>query len=104
MSRRGKDGMQAEGPPLPDPQSQQTPDRGPAKVAADGDHQCPECGEPAVSRAPDDLVPYEVHGLEPPAWSHRDGTPLCPVLGPSRGYEPARPAGLEIEADREAGA
>jgi hypothetical protein len=78
-------------------------DKAPAGPAATTEHQCPECGEPAASRPPDDLVPYEAHGLEQPAWSHRDGSPLCPVPGPSGGYEPASPAGLDIEADREAG-
>jgi hypothetical protein len=55
------------------------------------DHVCPECGEAVVNRSPrDDLTPYQAHGLARPAWSHRDGTPLCPVMGPG-GYQPADP-------------
>jgi hypothetical protein len=50
---------------------------------------CPECGE-AVPRPPDDLVPWQAHGLAAPAWSHTDGSSLCPVVGPD-GYRPADP-------------
>jgi hypothetical protein len=53
--------------------------------------ECPECGEPAVSKPPTDLLPWEAHGLEHPQWSHGDGSALCPVVGPSGGYEPAQP-------------
>ena len=52
---------------------------------------CPECGEPAVHRSPDDLVPYRAHGTTPPEWSHPDGSALCPVMTPD-GYRPAVPA------------
>jgi len=63
------------------------------------EHECPECGEDAVNAPARDLVPWEAHGLEAPAWSHRDGSALCPVVG-ERGYEPSRP----VVRDREAGA
>jgi hypothetical protein len=53
--------------------------------------KCPECGEPALSKPTTDLVPWEAHGLEHPQWSHSDGSALCPVVGPSGGYEPAQP-------------
>ncbi len=54
-------------------------------------HICPECGEDATHRTPwNDLTPYRAHGRTAPAWSHLDGTPLCPVLG-ERGYQPADP-------------
>ena len=52
---------------------------------------CPECGEPAVKVPPASLMPWQAHGLAAPQWSHRDGTPLCPVIGPA-GYQPAEPA------------
>jgi hypothetical protein len=54
-------------------------------------HECPECGEEAVNQPTTDLVPWEAHGMERPQWSHRDGSSLCPVIGPSGGYEPAQP-------------
>jgi hypothetical protein len=75
--------------------------------------QCPECGEDAVHRPATDLVPWEAHGMERPGWSHRDGSSLCPVPGPSGGYQPAQPqlrtanrgaARPGPERDREAGA
>ena len=53
--------------------------------------RCPECGEDAVRQPPSDLVPWEAHGLSGPEWSHRDGSSLCPVTGPSGGYQPAQP-------------
>jgi hypothetical protein len=56
-----------------------------------GPMYCPECGETAVSRPPSDLVPWEAHGMTRPAWSHKDGSSLCPVPGPSGGYQPAQP-------------
>ena len=52
---------------------------------------CSECGETAVNRPPTrDLTPYSAHGMPRPSWSHEDGTPLCPVMGPD-GYQPANP-------------
>lgn len=55
-------------------------------------HICPECEEDAIPTPPrDDRVPYQALGLPTPTWSHRDGTPLCPVIGP-HGYQPADPA------------
>jgi hypothetical protein len=52
---------------------------------------CPECGEPVRRVPPRSLVPWAAHGLPVPQWSHTDGEPLCPVLGPD-GYRPADPA------------
>lgn len=47
---------------------------------------CSECSEPAQDVPPTEwLVP-----APRPRWSHLDGTPLCPVVGPN-GYEPAQP-------------
>lgn len=60
--------------------------------------QCPECGEDAVSQPPADLVPWQAHGLPQPGWSHRDGSSLCPVIGPSGGYQPAQPQPTLAEA------
>jgi hypothetical protein len=54
--------------------------------------QCPECEEPAVSRPTTDPVPWEAHGLHRPEWSHADGSALCPVIGTSGSYEPAKPS------------
>ena len=53
---------------------------------------CPECGENAYHRPPTELVSWEAHGMTRPEWSHRDGSSLCPVIGPSGGYRPALPA------------
>src|SRR5258708_3486221 len=64
-------------------------------------HECPECGEEAVNQPTTDLVPWEAHGLEHPQWSHRDGSSLCPVVGPSGGYEPAQPRERAREGGRE---
>lgn len=48
---------------------------------------CPECGEPVRPVPP--TVPRPAD--EPvPVWSHLDGEPLCPVVGP-HGYRPAHP-------------
>ena len=47
---------------------------------------CPECHEAA--RAVPPLRPTAGYG-SPPAFSHHDGEPLCPVMG-DEGYEPAR--------------
>ncbi|MGO9501317.1 MAG: hypothetical protein ACLPUO_07020 [Streptosporangiaceae bacterium] len=63
--------------------------RGPGE-AAGPEASCPECGEPAISREPVDLVPWQADDLPQPQWSHRDGTSLCPVIGPA-GYQPAEP-------------
>jgi hypothetical protein len=52
---------------------------------------CPECGEPALPRTPQDLTPVQRRATRKPAWSHRDGSQLCPVVGRD-GYEPAQPA------------
>jgi len=51
---------------------------------------CPECGEDAVRRTPHDLTPQQQNDGRWPKFAHRDGTQLCPVVGP-RGYEPAEP-------------
>lgn len=51
---------------------------------------CPECGEDAIDRPPTTLVPYASHGMDRPDYSHPDGEPLCPVIGP-HGYQPAEP-------------
>jgi hypothetical protein len=48
---------------------------------------CPECDEPVVPRVPNTPV---VAGRARQPWSHRDGEPLCPVIG-SDGYQPAAP-------------
>jgi len=53
--------------------------------------ECPECGEEAVHRPAIDLVPWEAHGMARPEWSHRDRSSLCPVAGPSGGFQPAQP-------------
>lgn len=53
---------------------------------------CPECGEPARPAPPHEWE-WLLSGWKPrPAFSHHDGTPLCPVIGPD-GYEPADPIG-----------
>ncbi|GEM_PF-1606813 len=49
---------------------------------------CPVCGEPVYSRPPTDWHMPESWPV--PAYSHRDGTPLCPVSG-SDGVTPALP-------------
>jgi hypothetical protein len=54
--------------------------------------QCPECEEPAVNHPATDRAPWEAHGLDRPEWSHADGSALCPVIGTSGSYEPARPS------------
>src|SRR5262249_2437094 len=51
----------------------------------------PECGAPAYPGPPTALVRGGGHGMPPRGWSHADGEPLCPVLGPG-GYQPATPA------------
>lgn len=54
---------------------------------------CPECGEEAVHKAPKPgpwLDTWTRTGRPVPEWSHRDGEPLCPVMGDD-GYEPAHP-------------
>lgn len=63
---------------------------------------CPACGENAEEKPSGDLVSWGAHGLTQPEWSHRDGSSLCPVIGPSGGYEPAQPVVAE-PAEREAG-
>ena len=60
---------------------------------------CPECGENAHARPPRDLVNWEAHGITPPGWSHSDGSSLCPVPGPSGGYQPAQPQPADPGAD-----
>lgn len=52
---------------------------------------CPECGEPVQPKPPTVSFPWVAHGLPIPRWSHLDGEPLCPVIGPD-GYQPADPA------------
>ncbi|WP_216586836.1 hypothetical protein [Streptomyces brasiliscabiei] len=49
--------------------------------------RCPECFEPAVESPATDIAPC---WGDPPAWSHEDGSALCPVVG-ANGYEPAQP-------------
>ncbi len=61
---------------------------------------CPGCGEDAVPEPPEDLTPWEAHGLVVPEWSHRDRTSLCPVIGPA-GYEPAQPQPPDAQAGTE---
>ena len=61
--------------------------------------ECPECGEDAVCRAAEDAVPRQAHGIRPPAWSHLDGSSLCPVPGTSGGYQPAEPRPRAGEPD-----
>ena len=70
-------------PPLPKPEP-------PQEKETPMSSTCPECGEPAVHQPPDDLVPYQAHGTEPPQWSHPDRSSLCPVMTPD-GYRPAGP-------------
>ncbi|MFE2218346.1 hypothetical protein ACFW93_41310 [Streptomyces canus] len=48
---------------------------------------CPQCGGPAVESPAVDIAPAWGPA---PAWSHEDGSALCPVVGPN-GYEPAQP-------------
>jgi len=60
---------------------------------------CPEFGEDAQKQPPMDLVKWQAHGIEPAGWSHRDGSALCPVLGPSGGYQPAQSAERQPEPD-----
>src|ERR1022692_2521229 len=67
------------------PPAQETPDMRTPPM------HCPECGEDAVNHSPSDLVPWEAHGMTRPAWSHKDGSSLCPVPGPAGGYQPAQP-------------
>ncbi len=51
---------------------------------------CPECGEPPRAAPPRE---WPLAGWKPrPRYSHHDGTPLCPVVGPD-GYTPAEPTG-----------
>ena len=51
---------------------------------------CPECGEPARAVPPHE---WPLAGWAPrPRFSHHDGTPLCPVVGPD-GYTPAETTG-----------
>lgn len=51
---------------------------------------CPECDEETIKRVPYDLTPQQQHDCWRPRFAHRDGTQLCPVVGP-RGYEPSEP-------------
>ena len=51
---------------------------------------CPECREPVVKRAP--WRNLKVWGNDRDEWAHRDGEPLCPVMGNGRnGYVSAKP-------------
>ncbi|MGH7918836.1 MAG: hypothetical protein ACREQM_02695 [Candidatus Dormibacteraceae bacterium] len=53
---------------------------------------CPECGEPVQHVPPAGwLVPAPL-----PEWSHLDGEPLCPIVGP-HGYEPAQAVSVSEE-------
>jgi hypothetical protein len=60
-------------------------------------YRCSECHEPAVNQPPTAKPWAETwtggHGQDPPAWSHQDGQPLCPVMG-EHGYQPAQPEPL----------
>ena len=62
--------------------------------------QCPGCEEPAVNRPAMDPVPWAVHGLDRPEWSHTDGSALCPVIEVSGGYEPAQPSARRAATDQ----
>jgi hypothetical protein len=53
--------------------------------------ECPECGKDAVRQTPASRSSWRADRVAQPEWSHRDGSSLCPVIGPSGGYEPARP-------------
>lgn len=53
--------------------------------------KCPECGEPALPKTPQDLTPIQRRAKRKPTWSHHDGTQLCPVVGRD-GDQPAQPA------------
>ncbi|MHB1594921.1 MAG: hypothetical protein ACYCO9_21550 [Streptosporangiaceae bacterium] len=69
---------------------------------SDGQHLiCPGCGEDAVPEPPADLTLWEAHRLAVPEWSHRDRSSLCPVIGPSGGYEPAQPQPADAQAGTE---
>jgi hypothetical protein len=57
---------------------------------------CPECGEPVQRRPPASWQP--AWGPRP-GWSHLDGEPLCPMMGP-QGYRPAEPVPMEDEEGR----
>ena len=61
---------------------------------------CPGCGEDAVPEPPEDLTPWEAHGVAVAEWSHRDRSSLCPAIGPA-GYEPAQPQPLDAEVGTE---
>jgi hypothetical protein len=52
---------------------------------------CPECGEPAENRPP---TTWLAAWGPRPLYAHRDGAPLCPVVG-AHGYEPAWPVLLD---------
>jgi len=60
--------------------------------------ECPECGKDAVPR-PAEQVARRAHRMPHPEWSHRDGSSLCPVIGPSGAYEPARPQRRYVSCD-----
>jgi hypothetical protein len=63
-----------------------TPTPGTADTGARSPLTCPECWEVALAVAP---VAWPLVGWRPvPRFSHHDGTPLCPVVGPD-GYTPA---------------
>lgn len=64
--------------------------------------ECPQCGEDAVPKPATDQVPWHAHEITTPQWSHRDGSSLCPVIGPSGGYEPARPRARQAAPDAQA--
>lgn len=51
---------------------------------------CPVCGEPVVKLPPRVDITPQLRAWGIPHWSHRDSTPLCPVMT-DRGYEPAQP-------------
>lgn len=50
-------------------------------------HWCTECGEPARPLPPH---PWQPALTRRPAFSHLDGSPLCPVMGVND-YEPSSP-------------
>jgi hypothetical protein len=52
---------------------------------------CSECGEPVTNTPPRCWT----GALGPrPSWSHLDGEPLCPSIGPD-GYQPAKPERIQ---------
>jgi hypothetical protein len=59
---------------------------------------CPECGQPAVPSPPTSWTP--AWGPRP-SYSHVDGEPLCPVVGPhgSQPADPGQPDGTPLDVE-----